>query len=344
MVIYEYANRLAQRGHTITLVYPRRLSINNSAGQTWSISWMRNHFTYFRRSIANTRPKWFDLDSRIQLMSIREPFAADIPDADIVVATSWYIAEYVLRYPENKGVKVNLIQGNEMIEGKYPHERVLATWTAPITKIVVSKWLLELGVRIGASNVQYIPNGVDFDVFRTRSPLEERPLRVAAAYSPKQIKDPETAIQALELVKRVFPDLRAVLFSAARKNRRLPSWIEYLRDPPKTTIVNDIYNGSAVYMCSSFAEGFGLPPAEAMACGCAVASTDCGGVNDYAQHGRNALISPVQDPVSLASNLCILLGDPDYRIELARSAQQDIKNFDWSISTTKMENLFAGLI
>src|SRR3546814_17749375 len=63
-------------------------------------------------------------------------------------------------------------------------------------------------------------------------------------------------------------------------------------------------------VCSSdLGEGWHLPPAEAMACGCAVVSTDIPGVFDYALEGTTALLAPPGDSATLADRLTELLDE-----------------------------------
>lgn len=49
-------------------------------------------------------------------------------------------------------------------------------------------------------------------------------------------------------------------------------------------------NLSHIFISTSWWEGFGLPPLEAMACGCAVILSNSGGVNEYAQLDDNCLM------------------------------------------------------
>ena len=80
--------------------------------------------------------------------------------------------------------------------------------------------------------------------------------------------------------KEAVPNLEATHFGQERQRpKKLPSWIEYHGRVSETELVK-LYNAASVYVCSSAAEGFALPPAESMACGCAVATTDCGGNRD----------------------------------------------------------------
>jgi glycosyltransferase involved in cell wall biosynthesis len=112
--------------------------------------------------------------------------------------------------------------------------------------------------------------------------------------------------------------------------------MEYLRNLPETALV-EIYNRCRVFVCSSLAEGFALPPAEAMACGCAVAMTDCGGNRDYAEHGMTALLSPPGNPEALAKNILRLLADDSLRVGLAQAGYARIREFTWERSADLLE-------
>ena len=89
----------------------------------------------------------------------------------------------------------------------------------------------------------------------------------------------------------------------------------------------ELYNQHSIFINASHTEGFGLTIAEAMACGCAVATTDSGGCRDFAIHNQTALLSPVQDPEQLAENIMILLKSRAYREKLAKVAWKKIQNF-----------------
>jgi glycosyltransferase involved in cell wall biosynthesis len=54
-----------------------------------------------------------------------------------------------------------------------------------------------------------------------------------------------------------------------------------------------------------------------MACGCAVVTTDCGGVRSFARPGENCLMVPPADAVALARAIDELAGDAALRAGLA---------------------------
>lgn len=176
---------------------------------------------------------------------------------------------------------------------------------------MIARWLLKKGLELGVPEGEmiYIPNGINHGIFRLTHPIESRSKRVAMMFSLAEWKGGRDGVKALELAKKEMPDVQAALFGTCRKPKWLPRWIEYYQDPSLEVLVYKIYNGSSVYLSPSWTEGFPLPPAEAMACGCAIVATDSGGIREYAEHGKTALLSPLKDPEALAQNLLRVLED-----------------------------------
>ncbi len=183
----------------------------------------------------------------------------------------------------------------------------------------------------------HIPNGINHAFFRLLEPIDKRPLRVAMMYSSAEWKGGADGVKAIELAKHKFPRLKAILFGVGPRPRWLPSWIEYAQNPPQQVLVEQIYNRSILYLCPSWTEGWLLPPAEAMACGCAVVSTDNDGIRDFAEQGKTALLSPPRDPEALGKNLLRLLENDNLRIQLAKAGHERIKEFTWERSTNLLE-------
>ncbi|MCX7883186.1 MAG: glycosyltransferase family 4 protein [Brevinematales bacterium] len=337
-VVYEYANHLVKKGHTVYVIHPYRLHPlpEKSLHPLHILKKIQRHIL-FR---FPTPPQWQAIDPRVQMLYTPEPQAAYIPDADIIVATWWETAFLVHDYPLSKGQKFYLIQHYETWGG--PKEKVDESWKLPLKKIVIAKWLYEKGMElhIPKEEIRHIPNAIDTKVFRLVTPIENRPPRIAMLSSPLEWKGAKDGIAALQKVKELHPNVQAVLFGVTPRPKDLPSWIEYFHNPPQKILVENIYNGSAIYLCPSWGEGWHLPPAEAMACGCTVVSTDIGGVKDYCIHEENALLSPVRNPHALAKNLCILLENKNYRLKLATAAHHFIQNFSWEKSTEKMIHWF----
>jgi glycosyltransferase involved in cell wall biosynthesis len=221
-----------------------------------------------------------------------------------------------------------------------PKQALEETWRWPLKKVTISNWLYQKVANSAASSgdTVNIAIGVDHRRYRITQDVAARPRRIAMLYGLASYKAPEDGLRALEIAKTRYPDLDAILFGpVARRPRGLASWMRYRGYCSDEEIVQ-IYNSSRIYVCCSLAEGFALPPAEAMACGCAIASTDCGGIREYAEDGVNCLLSAPGDSEALAGNIIRLLEDDSLRQSLALAGHGRIQDFTWDRSADLLED------
>ena len=73
-----------------------------------------------------------------------------------------------------------------------------------------------------------------------------------------------------------------------------------------------------------------------MACGCALATTDCGGNRGYAEHEATALVSDPNDFAALVSNVIRLLSDEELRVRIASAGRNRIAEFTWEQSAQRL--------
>ena len=338
-VIYEYANRFANRGYTVNLVHSHHL--NNEKNQRFKKRLIRN-ISLIKDIFYKPSIKWHYIDKKINIIYVKEIIAQNVPDADFVFATSWETAEYTINYPQNKGEKMYLIQDYEIFSGA--KEQVERTWKFPLKKVFIAKWLYNKGLSLGISpsQVKYIPNGIDHDKYSIYTPLKDRPKQIAMLYHPSPRKGSLYGVKSLNIVKKQFPSLKSVLFGVVSRPSTLPCWIDYVKNPSQEELVQEIYNKSSIFLCPSLFEGWGLPGIEALSCGCALISTDTGGVNDYTEHGKNALLSQPKDSKKMAENLLLLLKDEELRVSLAREGYKHVQNFNWDRSTDLLEEFMKS--
>jgi len=333
-VIYEYANRLANRGHEVTVVQPLHLKYVPSEQPTLRAK-LRGMLYSARGWATNPSLGWLSVDKKVRTLFVPNSDCSHIPDADAIFATSWHTVRSVLECPETKGEKCYLIQHYEVWAGS--SDLVDATWRAPLHKVVIARWLMDKGAELGCGDMTYIPNAMNHDIYRLTQPFENRRRRVAMMFSTMQFKGSRDGIKALEIAKRRFPDLEAVFFSTSRRQPWVPEWVEYHRNPEQNFIVNEIFGRSSIFVSPSLAEGWPLPPAEAAACGCAVVSTGNGGVREYIDHGVSGLLSPPGDPESLAENICLLLENESLRLRLAKTGNMVVSRLNWDRSVDLFE-------
>ena len=329
-VVYEYAGGLAERGHEVSVLHPARLAIDASLPER---ARGMARFLRFRSSGRYDPRQWFAMDPRVHVAWIPSLEARHVPDADAVVATAWQTAEWVARYPARAGRKYYLIQHLETWSG--PESRVLGTWTLPLRKIVIARWLEEVAARLGES-ATYIPNGLDLAEFGMDVlPESRRPRSVLMMFHHLAWKGSGEGLSALHALREEFPDLSLHLFGVPDAPD-LPSWATYHRRPSRTEL-RRLYNEAAVFLSPSHTEGWALPPAEAMLCGAALAATDIGGHADYAKHEDTALLSPPERPDLLAQNVRRFFLEPELRVRLARQGAEWVRQFTWPRALDRFE-------
>lgn len=332
-VVYEYANYLSRRGHRVTLVHPAL-----KTAQASHLQRLKGALSFLHRGTTRdyVPSRWFQLEPAVHTSWVPALSSRYIPDADAVVATAWATAESIVNYPSSKGVKFYLIQSWETWDG--PEERVRATWTKPLKRIVIARWLQEIAHELGVE-CAYIPNGIDCEQFGLDRSIESRdPHHAMMLYHLHPVKGSADGLAALMLVKNQEPGLRVTMFSASPQPANLPDWVEYYRRPSQQRL-RDSYNRAAIFVSPGRIEGWPLPPAEAMLCGAALAATDIGGHREYAVHGQTALLSPVQNPEKLAENVLRLMRNDDLRISIARKGNECIRKYTWDEAVDSFERL-----
>ncbi|MCU0889092.1 MAG: glycosyltransferase family 4 protein [Rubritepida sp.] len=81
-------------------------------------------------------------------------------------------------------------------------------------------------------------------------------------------------------------------------------------------------------------EGFGLPPVEAMWCGCPVVAARAGAVPEVC--GEAALWFDAEDPATLATALAALAANPSRRAALAAAGRARAEHFSWEAAARRL--------
>jgi glycosyltransferase involved in cell wall biosynthesis len=154
------------------------------------------------------------------------------------------------------------------------------------------------------------------------------------------------ALKAVEIALRQIPDLQLIAFGQdpLRHWLPLPPGAQYLIKPSQESIKN-IYAQCDVWLCGSRAEGFHLPPLEAMACRCPVVSTRVGGPLETIEDGKNGFLVNVEDPDALADRLVriLKLSDPQWQ-DMSDAAYATACRYTWQDAAALMETALQTAI
>lgn len=334
-VVYEYANRLVERGHEVAVVHPWR----SRPPRGWRERWRaRRWITHYNRRRGEIAP-WFELDRRVELPLVDCPSPERLPAADAIVATAWQTAKDVAGATEGEGRPPGfyLIQH---LEPWSDREEVLATWRLPLHKIVIAHWLEDVAVEIGeGERTSWIPNGLDFSALGIDVPPAEREPRVGALISP--FKGAEEVVAALVAARERIPELGASTYGAWPRLPELPEWVEYERLPSPEAL-RALYNRCSIFLQASHSEGWGLPATEAMACGCALVTYDNGGSREYAIDGETATVVGEHGGEQLAAAIVALAEDRERRLAYAARGRELVETFTWPRAVAALEGLLEG--
>jgi glycosyltransferase involved in cell wall biosynthesis len=334
-VVYEYANRLTSRGHKVVIVHPFFIQGGNNS-RIKSITVTASYFRHILKRIIKPPWHWFTIDPGVRMVMTPNLKKTWIPDADVIVATLWNTAECIAPLSTNKGRKYYFIQGLDTIFNQTTPSRVMNTWKLPYQKIVISRWLEQIAHDRGES-CTYIPDGLDFGEFTVEVPIEKRNRKTACLiHSGDTFKGTMDGLKALQIVKEKITELSVLMFGVGPEPEIKFLPVSYHQNPTRNQI-KDIYNSSAVFIGTSWCEGFGLPPCEAAACGAALCVADNGGHREFAIHEKTALLHPPRRPDILAANIISLLRDNEKRIRIAQGGNSYVKRFTWDKSVEEFE-------
>jgi glycosyltransferase involved in cell wall biosynthesis len=94
-----------------------------------------------------------------------------------------------------------------------------------------------------------------------------------------------------------------------------------------------LYSAASLFVFPSIYEGFGLPPLEAISCGCPVVCSSMASMPEVC--GESVFYFDPQQEESLVSILADLLNNEDLKRSKANYAKQWIEQYDWSITAEK---------
>ena len=317
-IVYQYANYLASKGHAVSILHMRPDQLRGHKSNPLKDAVRKLQYRVGR----HRRPKWFPLDRRISVSNFHRQFAAGIPEADIIVATAMETADLVASVSAERSVRgIYFIQHYEdWLEGA---DFVNATWRLPLRKIVIAPWLMDKAKELQVPAVQ-VPNAIDSQLFPSGRPIADRPAQVLALVSDVSWKRTDLIAEVMTILEAEAPGVSLRTFGVVPRPAALPTSAVHVQDPTPAQLVA-LYQDSRVHVCASDAEGWHLPPAEAMSCGAAVVSTSISGVRAYAENF--ALFSPVGDSAALAANVLRLLRDEALCDSLATAGQQSLRAY-----------------
>ena len=207
-------------------------------------------------------------------------------------------------------------------------DRVIA-----ISAFVRDRAVARLGVDAG--RIRVLPLGLDHDELRPAEGEREPFLLYPARRWPH--KNHERLFEAFALLRRKRPGLRLVL-TGGGAFPSVPEGVEVRGLVARTELVSLMQRASALVFPSLY-EGFGLPPLEAMACGCPVACSDAGALSEVVDDAAR-LFDP-RDPAAIADAVGDVLDAPS---EWVQRGLERARAFSWDETARATDAVYAELL
>jgi len=341
-VIVEYANRLAERGHTCTLVAPGGSVDADLAAELAPAV-----------RLIESRVPLADRMSAIALVRLTLSLAHLAPNSEIILSThtptvvAGFIAAHILR----KGKLAWFYQDYAAMFAGRPVELWLmhhalrwhrvafvnSAWAGEEIRAQAPEKIVVTGV--GVSGLEAL-TPVPFDQ-RTRNDLRT----IVTMGDSRARKGFGDFLAAVALLAERMPNLQLAIVS--REPLEVPTALPHtvvLR--PTRRELAALLQQCDLFVLASRWESLGLPPLEAMACAAPVVLVDSGGVQEYAVHEGNALLVPPQDAPALADAMQRVLEDDARAQRLSLAGPPTAARFGWDALADgferDLERLTAG--
>ena len=205
-----------------------------------------------------------------------------------------------------------------------------------------------------SEHVRSILDGVDVDAFRPLEGVQKEPGSLLFVGNSEDLNKGAPYLIAalgrlrgrvpfhLTLVDRKPEDLKVVPPLVRRYG--LGNDVSYTGRTSTEELLH-LYNRSQVLVSPSLYEGFGLPAAEAMACGTAVVATSAGACPEVVADGVTGVLVPPADPDALAGAIRTLLEDPGLCQRMGEAGHRRIEQrFTWRETARQTVALYEEVL
>lgn len=316
-IILEYANRLAKKGHKITIV------------------------TY------DEKPTWFPLNEKIEFIQVdeKQTLQENIPSCDIIVATSWKNIFASLQakcaptvFFEQGGSHIFATQTLSNQKSAIVKQRM----SEPNYIYTVSSYAKECLKKYYQRDAFVVLNAVDDTIFYPREKIEQTKDNITiTTIGPEEFefKRIDNVIKAIAQVRKQYSNIQ---FKWITQTQPKIHSEEAIVNPPQKEIGN-ILRGTDIYICASDYESFCLPALEAMTCGAAVITTDNGGIADFIVDNENGLVIKRNSVEDIIAKVQFLIENPAERIRIALNGLETAQKMSWNHSVERLEQYYQEI-
>jgi glycosyltransferase involved in cell wall biosynthesis len=333
-IIVEYGNRLSKRGYDVKMYYP----VINYHHFTGSPDYTLN-FSNAKEIIKNILKRFINNDNEINFKIEITPLIKNyfIRDAIASIATYWPTSFSVNSLNKSKGKKIYFIQGYEIWCNNI--KKVDESYRLPMERITISNYLHDLLIDKFNAESEVILNSLDFTFFSDFDKNFDKKNKVITFIDYElETKNVNACIDTIKIINNNFDNVKFICFGL-KKFHEMPNYINFIEDPSVEEIKN-VYRKSDIFLFTSKREGFALPPAEAMACKCAVVTSEVGAVPEYSTNNVSAMFIDPNNVTEIVNVITALLSDNNRLKQISENGYKAInQKLNWENSLDKFEKI-----
>jgi glycosyltransferase involved in cell wall biosynthesis len=253
----------------------------------------------------------------------------------VIAVGSWTICD-VLALDAPGILKVRYCHGLQ----RYIPDEMKQVWGPPMPTLAVCRSMVpDLKAYGQEERIWVVPNGIDGSQYYCESLCRDG---VGTIYGRNYAKNPEFILGVISQLRRTRPYVKRYVFGAHLRPRSI-RWSDYWTFP-SVAKARELYNRAKIWLLLSRTEGFPGPILEAMACGCAVISTEHDGSRELIQDGFNGIRIPVDDAARCLKAIELLWEDTAFREQLIKAGFDTVRHYSWENAVLAMQRAIDEII
>lgn len=204
--------------------------------------------------------------------------------------------------------------------------------------------LVDRGLR--RADIDVVPNGIDVERYAPHPsvPKAVRPTLLFLGRL-KKYKRVDLVIEAVARLAERGVDAELLVAGTGDQAEELHEltgllgvadrvrFLGYVSDEQKLELMRSAW----IHVLTSPKEGWGITNLEAGACGTPTVASDAPGLRESVVHGETGLLVPHEDEDALVGALADLIGDPERRERMGKSARAFAEGFTWDAAAKSLE-------
>lgn len=309
-------------------------------------------YAYFKSKCEEKAiPDWYNLDADKEIViPFEQSFCSFISECDVVIA-GWM--SQIQEVINSEIPVVYWEQGSGWLFGDYEdlssdspiRNQLRKCFSLPASVVSCSSVVSKILSMKYNKNSVVIPNGIDTSFYYPQLRENNDDVNILLVGNPQlRFKGFQLALDALNIVYEEGYKFNVNWVCQSIPNAKGVKYpINFIKMPSQEQLAK-IYRSSDIFIFTSWYEGFGMPPLEAMASGVSVISTKCGGVESFIKPGFNGLLIEPGAIGSLAYATIELIKNKRLRELLAKRGRETALKFDAGIIAKKWEQYLIYIV